>query len=218
MTNQYIIIVAAGMGKRMNLPLPKQFYEIDNKAILQYALENAKINAPNAEIILVLHSDYIQYWEEYCQKKKYTVDYQIISGGEERYFSVKNALNLLKDKEGTVAIQDGVRLFVPQRIWTQGFILAKEKGSAIPILPMVDSMVQQSKDGFIPVPRNNYKRVQAPQFFNLDLLYSAYFEQAYQPSFTDDASVFYALGRVSHALYMFEGDEINKKITYREDL
>jgi 2-C-methyl-D-erythritol 4-phosphate cytidylyltransferase len=211
----YIIITAAGLGKRMGFSYPKQFHEINGQAILQYTIENAQEYCPEAKLIVVLPEQELEFWKLYCYKRGYASDYDLVSGGQERYFSVKNALSLLKDETGLVAIQDGVRPSVDKRIWQEGFALAAEKKSAIPVLDMRDSMFYAEENKVMPVNRSGYKRVQAPQFFDLPLLYQAYFQAEYQASFTDDASVFYAAG---HALHIFEGDEENIKFTIPQDL
>ena len=62
--------------------------------------------------------------------------------------------------------------------------------------------------------RDNYVMVQTPQVFQTDVLINAY-EQAYSPSFTDDASVVESLGV---EIYLVKGKATNIKLTTPEDL
>jgi 2-C-methyl-D-erythritol 4-phosphate cytidylyltransferase len=94
--------------------------------------------------------------------------------------------------------------------------MAAIKGSAIPVVPVRDSMRRVSRNGneSSVVDRENLYVVQTPQTFTSKLLLEA-FQAPYSPLFTDEASVVEADG---HTVSLIAGEESNIKITYSEDL
>lgn len=82
-----VVIVAGGVGKRMNASIPKQFLKIGQKTILQYTIDVFK-NITD-KLVLVLPDDQINTWKTICNESKNEINYPIIPGGEERFFFCK---------------------------------------------------------------------------------------------------------------------------------
>ena len=91
---------------------------------------------------------------------------------------------------------------------------AVEKGSAIPAVSSTDTVRIIEGTKHHVVDRANVMMIQTPQTFNAAILKKA-FEQAYQPSFTDEANVLEASGK---EVYLIEGEYENIKITRPLDL
>jgi 2-C-methyl-D-erythritol 4-phosphate cytidylyltransferase len=213
---KYAIIVAGGKGERMGTEVPKQFLELDSKPILMHTLEKFNQTFSPIEIILALPKNQIDFWEELCCKYEFTnVPHQIVKGGETRFHSVKNALTLVKGKS-VVAIHDGVRPLVSSRTIEDCFSEAEQKGNAIPVIDVVESLRYVSKKDNTnkAVPRTCYKIVQTPQCFSSELIQKAY-QQEFDNSFTDDACVVEKIGETIHLVL---GNKDNIKITSAEDL
>ena len=51
---KYVIVMAAGSGTRMGSELPKQFIELDGKAILQMTIETFRKACPDVSVVTVL--------------------------------------------------------------------------------------------------------------------------------------------------------------------
>ena len=66
---------------------PKQFLTIGNYTILQHTINAFKHVADN--ILLVLPESEISTWKEICATAEVNINYPIVSGGKERFFSVK---------------------------------------------------------------------------------------------------------------------------------
>ncbi len=213
---KYAIIVAGGKGSRMNSTtnaLPKQFIEIGGKPILMHTIERFYQADKEIIIILVLPKEQIHYWQELQLKHQFEVPISVTSGGESRFHSVKNGLKLI-ESEGLVAVHDGVRPFVSITTILKGFELAQKTKAAIPVLEMVDSIRQIKGDKNQAVNRSEYRLVQTPQIFEIELLQKAYL-QDFASTFTDDASVVEAIG---HSVSLYEGNRENIKITTPFDL
>ncbi len=212
---EYAIIVAAGSGARMKTALPKQFLELAGKPILVHTIEKFHRYNPQMELLLVLNEEYIQFWEDLKRTINFTIPHTIVAGGNERFYSVKNALELIKDDTGIVGIHDAVRPLVSLKTLEAAYNTARERSTAIPVIAIHDSIREvDNKGNNHAVDRQSLRVIQTPQCFELETLRNAY-NQNYHPSFTDDASVVEASGVKIH---LVEGNRANIKITTPEDL
>lgn len=209
---RYVIIVAAGSGKRVGGPVPKQFIEMDGTPILMRTIV-AFSHIKN--IIVVLNADYVEYWRELCLKYEFKMPHTVVTGGAERFHSVKNALASIPD-DAIVAIHDGVRPFVTHDVIEEAFSTAEAEGAAVPVIDCPDSVRIISNDGSEsnPFDRSRVKLVQTPQVFRAAIVKQAY-DTAFDNTFTDDASV---VERAGFRVTLTKGCTGNKKITFRSDL
>ncbi|MFN8436696.1 MAG: 2-C-methyl-D-erythritol 4-phosphate cytidylyltransferase [Cytophagales bacterium] len=209
---KYAIIVAGGSGKRMGSEIPKQFLALQKKPILFQTLH--KFENICDDIILVLPENQIEYFHKLCKKFKFNTKAKIVTGGIERFHSVKNGLDQLNlDNEAVVAVHDAVRPLVSKELIIKSFECAYSHGNCVVAVPSKDSLRKISEGKSKSVTRSEYFMVQTPQVFNLNILKEAY-QQEYN-NFTDDASVLESLGLNIHLL---EGEYSNIKITTKEDL
>lgn len=213
----YIIIVAGGKGLRMGTDIPKQFLEVGGKPILMHTIERFASYDEKLQIILVLPHEQQDYWHELCMKHNFTIPHTIVDGGDTRFQSCKNGVMAIPEDvtDGVVGIHDGVRPFVSHEVIECCFETARDEYAAIPVMPVVETLRYVDRHGGGKnVMRDDYRVVQTPQTFDLSLLRQAY-NQPYQESFTDDASVVEALGC---NVQMVEGNRENIKITTKFDL
>lgn len=212
--NNSLIIVAGGKGSRMGTDLPKQFLELNGKPLLFETMRRFYEWNPNLEIILVMHKDYIQYWVELGRTLNFTIPHEMVIGGEERFHSVKAGLEKIKTTTGIVGVHDAARPLVSKKVIETSFNSARINGTAVPVLPIQDSIRLVENGKSETADRSRFRLVQTPQCFEISLLKKAY-EQGYHPRFTDDASVVESLGV---QLHLVEGNRENFKITTPEDL
>jgi 2-C-methyl-D-erythritol 4-phosphate cytidylyltransferase len=205
------IIVAGGSGSRMGADIPKQFLYLDNKPILLRSLE--KFRAAH-RIILSIHSDYHDYWNELVRDFPGAPAHFMVAGGKTRYDSVRNALEAIHDNEAIVAVHDAVRPLVSEKLITLSFEAAKHHGTAIPVIPVEDTVREIGDDGSRVIDRSKLFRVQTPQSFELNLLQQAY-KQPYTSDITDDASLVEKMGK---RLHFIVGEKANIKLTEPDDL
>ena len=210
---KFVIIVAGGSGRRMGSEIPKQFLELCGKPILVHTIQVFYDFDPECELILVLPEAQQEYWKELCLKHSFTLPHRIVSGGKNRFNSVQNGLKLI-DEEGIVFIHDGVRPLVSRQTIEKCYRLAQKNGNAIPVLPMNESLRKSEGKDSISVDRTLYFSVQTPQTFQINLIQIAY-QQSFDTSFTDDASV---AEKAGFPVFMVEGNRENIKITNPTDL
>lgn len=217
---RYVIIMAAGSGTRMGADVPKQFIELCGKAVLQRTIEVFIEACPGIRVVTVLPEAHIDYWKSYCLKNNFTCPQIIAKGGITRFHSVRNALE--KIPEGAlVAVHDGVRPLVSAALVRDMFEKAENVDGLIPVVPCVDTMRVLQKNGDVleavpgaAVDRSVLFGVQTPQIFQSEILKDAY-RQAYDTSFTDDASVVEKNGK---NLSFVIGERFNIKLTTQDDL
>lgn len=211
----YIIIVAGGKGLRMGGEIPKQFLPIGGKPMLMRTIERFREYDNALQIILVLPASQHNYWLELCKKHDFNIEYQITDGGDTRFHSVKNGLSIVPDnEEGIVGIHDGVRPFVSVDVIRNCYEKARTDGAAIPVTPVMETLRHISDNGSNTMARSEYRLVQTPQTFGIQLLKMAY-EQPYCNDFTDDASV---VEHIGHKISLIDGNRENIKITTPFDI
>ena len=210
---QYIIIVAGGSGSRMGSTIPKQFLDLNSKPILMHTIEKMHLSLDYSEIILALPKSEFVTWKKLCQEHQFKVNHQVVEGGNTRFESVSNALKKVNE-QSVIAVHDGVRPLVKNSVVNECMQTAQEKGTAIPVIAIEESLRQKTDSGSVVVNRDEYLIVQTPQCFRSEVLLKAY-QQDYSATFTDDASVVEAMGI---EIQLIQGNKENIKITTPEDL
>lgn len=213
-TNAVAVIVAGGQGLRMQNAVPKQFLPLNGKPVLYYAINAFAEAIPGIRIVLVLPQSHFSYANSVLQHFSSGIDITIVAGGSSRFESVKNGLSGTKEAD-IIFVHDGVRPLISTTLIQNCYAAAKEFGSAIPVVPVTDSIRQVDEQlGSKMVDRESLRAVQTPQTFKGAVLLPA-FDQPYQPGFTDEASVVEQYGVKVH---LVAGEKSNLKITTPEDI
>jgi 2-C-methyl-D-erythritol 4-phosphate cytidylyltransferase len=195
------LVLAAGVGSRMNSATPKQFMQLNNKEVICYSLDVFQADSNVKDIILVTGDSYIEFCREnIVEKYGYTKVHSIIPGGRERYDSVYNGIieaeKLLTtgnsatqetawsgtDDNGKniIMIHDGARPFVTHRMISDSVSCIENGFWGCTVgMPVKDTIkiVQNSKDYIIgkeTPERATLYQIQTPQTFVLEKLHQAY--------------------------------------------
>jgi 2-C-methyl-D-erythritol 4-phosphate cytidylyltransferase len=209
----YAIIVAGGTGSRMKGEVPKQFMLLNGKPVILYSLEAFYAFDPSVEIILIIHPDYLPLWTQLVIEFRISIPIKVAEGGQTRFDSVKNGLKLIEDA-GFVAIHDAARPVINADFLRNLFLAASTYGSAIPVVPVTDTIRIIDGDTSHQQDRTFLRAIQTPQVFKISELQRAYM-QPYEPNFTDDGSVMESAGFPVH---LEESSRGNIKITHMEDI
>jgi 2-C-methyl-D-erythritol 4-phosphate cytidylyltransferase len=208
------LIVAGGRGNRMQSDTPKQFIEIAGLPVLMHTIKVFASYSPDIRILVVLPENQMAVWQSLITKFKFTIQHNVVAGGETRFQSVKNGLEYVDDAD-LVAVHDGVRPLVSKNIISASYQMASRNGSAVAAIPLKDSIREIMDSGVnAAVNRNRFRIIQTPQTFKASLIKKGY-ETEELPVFTDDASV---VEKSGHKIYLIEGDPKNINITTPEDL
>lgn len=218
------IIVAGGSGTRFGGSVPKQFAMLDGEPVLMRAIE-AIDNAFAGEshmIMVALSESLWPQWIDFIRKYEFKVAHDVIDGGATRFGSVFKVLRNLRDvdDDDVVLVHDAARPLVPAHVVRNVAEAVRRwsKRGVVPAVPLTDSVRRVGDNGSSEaVDRATLRAVQTPQGFNARSLMKAYDLASLmdQATFTDDASVFEAVGGT---IKMVDGDPSNIKITYPADL
>lgn len=208
-----VIIVAGGKGLRMGAELPKQFICLNGLPILMHTIRAFYTYSNDIQIILVLPISHQAYWNELVEQYKFTIPLAIANGGETRFHSVKNGLELVSEG-ALVAVHDGVRPFVSNDLINRCFEGANQSRAVVPAIASKDSLRLVEGDTSRPIERDMVRLIQTPQVFEYQIIRNVY-NTEFQDVFTDDASVVEYGGQ---KIYIVEGEDNNIKITTPFDL
>jgi 2-C-methyl-D-erythritol 4-phosphate cytidylyltransferase len=214
------ILVAGGTGQRMKSAIPKQFLLLQGKPVLFHTMKQFKLADQQIELIVVLPKNQFDFWAKLCQtypEINIETPHRLVEGGDTRFHSSQQGIQAISSEENClVAIHDGVRPLVDPSQIQHAFDFAEANGNAILAVPTKDSIRKwdAEKNRFVQIPREEVQLIQTPQVFSVMDLKKA-FQQTYQPTFTDDASVVESLGT---KINLVPGSYTNIKITSPEDL
>jgi len=217
MSKVAVIIPAAGAGKRFGGDVKKPFAQIDSRPIFIRSIE-LFINRPDVvqTILTVSPDDYDVVREKYAANIM-IMGLKLVKGGNERYESVRLALEHVAPEAELVCVHDAVRPCVLESWIDQVFAEAGKSGAAILAAPLAGTIKRVAESGVIDatVPRTGLYEAQTPQVFRKDILLKAYADLPadFQP--TDDAQ---AVERTGHGVTIVATDHRNLKITTPGDM
>jgi len=194
----WTIVVAAGSGTRFGSP--KQFALINERRVVDWAVETARIISDG--VVVVLPADQAQLEGG-------------VAGGATRSASVRCGLAAVPQDATIICVHDAARPFASEFLFDEVIdeVCAGADG-AVPGLPVVDTIkfidatnvVKSTPD------RNQLVAVQTPQAFRASALRKAHQNN---PEGTDDSTLVETLGG---KVVVVMGDPLNRKITTPEDL
>lgn len=208
-----VIIVAGGSGKRMQSAIPKQFMLLGGMPVVARTINTFSEALPGAEVVVVLPEEHLAMWKNLAARFDVAV-HKCVAGGKERFHSVKAGIDALSDNVTSIAVHDGVRALISKKLIIRATLAVEDNEAVIPVINVVDSYRRVTADGSEIVPRSELRIVQTPQIFKSETLRRAY-EQEFDASFTDDASVVEATGV---SITLVEGEDSNIKLTTPEDM
>ena len=192
---------------------PKQFMLINNKPVLYYTIKTFLTAFADIHIILVLPVDYTDMGQEIIDAYFDADKIKVTAGGDTRFQSVKNGLQLVEG-DAIIFVHDGVRCLLTENLIHRCYAEAVKSGTAIPVIISKDSVRIVHEEGNDAIDRNKVMLVQTPQTFHSKILLPA-FQIDYKEKFTDEATVVEAYGM---NVTLVEGEDDNIKITRPIDL
>ena len=202
------VIVAAGQGLRAGQALPKQFAPWRGKTVLRHAVE--AMAAAGASPILVALPEGAEMLAAALLAGMDNV--LLLQGGDTRQHSVDLALEVLaSNPPELVLIHDAARPDCPVQVVERLLAALADAPGAIPVLPIVDSVIRTSgqRDD-----RDQLRRVQTPQAFRFADILAAHRAWDGAPFAGDDAEVLRAAGG---EVALVQGDERLRKLTFAAD-
>ena len=231
------VILAGGIGARVGGNTPKQLLPLaDGRSVLEHAVSAFEQSPCIDEVCIVMHPDYIMHAEQMLLANAWQKVRHIIPGGKERWESSVNAIRLLGDRreaigdEVNLLLHDAARPFVSQGIIARVCEALKEHEAVTVAIPSTDTVYEMVDGRVARIPqRSTIMRAQTPQAFRLELITEAYTKalgvdicdiqacSACHLPATDDCGIVHE-HMPEVPIYIVEGEEQNKKITFKEDI
>src|SRR5699024_3231924 len=222
----YAGILAGGIGSRMgNVPLPKQFLDLDNKPIIVHTVEKFLLESKFKKVIIATPEKWIEHTNNILLN--YGVDsnkVEVIQGGTDRNETIMNILNYIENKYGIdddsiIVTHDAVRPFLTHRIISENIEYAQKYGAVDTVINAIDTIVESANGELIseiPVRKYMYQG-QTPQSFNIKLLKEKYIKlnNEQKSILTDACKILVEQGVDVH---LVKGEAFNIKITTPYDL
>ena len=214
------VILAGGVGSRLDSSHPKQFFKVAGKTVIEHTIEVFERNSLIDEIAVVINPAYLTTIEEIVLKNGWRKVRKILKGGAERYHSSMAAIEAYAGcQDVNLIFHDAVRPLITDRI-IHDTIQALDTYNAVDVaVPAVDTIISVHGDYIDAIPdRNKLRRGQTPQGFKLETIQEAYKCALLDPDFksTDDCGVVLKY-LPNEKIYVVRGEESNMKLTYKED-
>lgn len=216
MTEYVVIVLAAGMGKRMQAVKSKQFILLDNKPIIIHTLEAFESDPWCQRMILVVRAAERNQMEELIKQYPLNKSIQIVDGGEERQDSVYQGLQTLTNTDALILIHDSARPFVEESDIHRLAECASQSQAALLAVPVTDTIKQKKQQQLTTLDRATLWAAQTPQAFSFDWIWRAHLAAREAGVYgTDDGALVELMGL---PVEIVEGSYQNIKITTPEDL
>lgn len=218
----YVVLLAGGVGKRMGSSVPKQFIEVNGKPIIAYSIENFQRNPQIDKIVVVCVKDWIDKLKEIIAKYSLSKVEWIIEGGSTGHDSIRNGVFFLKDKlrhDDFIIVHDAVRPILPQKAIDEVIRVAHEKGNASSSIVCHPPIVytEDFESGITDIDREHVMLTASPQAFKYSLALKCY-EQAERENRHDFTFTSSLLIHCGERVYFAKGTTSNIKITTKEDI
>lgn len=210
------VVPAAGSSTRM-AGLDKILHPLGEQPLLAHTLRALEMCPYITEIVLVTRRELIVSIGQLCRDCGFGKVTKVVPGGESRTHSVLNGVREVSGQAELIAIHDGARPLVSQKVLEEAIIRASQCGAAAPAVPVKDT-VKRARDGVVEATLNRAElfAVQTPQVFQADLIRTALTKALEEGAeITDDCS---AVERLGIGVALTQGDYRNLKITTPEDL
>ncbi|HDL09643.1 MAG TPA: 2-C-methyl-D-erythritol 4-phosphate cytidylyltransferase [Candidatus Omnitrophica bacterium] len=217
MITSSVILLSAGVGRRLKKNYPKGLLKLNNKPLFCYSLETFNLSNIFTTTCIVVPRGYEDKFKKYIKKYQLHVDL-IVTGGRYRVDSMINGFCSLNNCD-YVFIHDCARPFVSRKLILRLWEAVKKYKAVIPVRH-ISFTVKKCLLGFVDstIDRRDLYEVQTPQVFSYSILKSAiedYLTFKDKPVICDDSFLVELAGK---RVKTVEGDVFNFKITYPQDL
>jgi 2-C-methyl-D-erythritol 4-phosphate cytidylyltransferase len=213
-----VIIPAAGLGRRMNASVSKQYLQLNGKPILAHTLDAFEKCPLIDEIVLVINPDELELCQEQVIGAYSYTKIKLVAGGDTRQESVYAGLKAVNPRTRIVLIHDGARPLIRQSVIRKSIEETLKHRATVVGVPAKNTIKVINEDGFVEAtPDRNYLvEIQTPQTFDYDLIKEAH-QKALESGVagTDDA---FLVEWLKIPVKIVVGDYTNIKITTPEDL
>lgn len=217
------LVIAGGVGARMQQDIPKQFINVNDIPVIVYTLK-AFQNHPNIDAIEVVC---LEGWHDilraYAKQFGISKLENIVNGGLNGQDSIRNGIQDIalrySDKDDIVLIHDAIRPLVSAEIISDNIRVCRKYGNATTVVPCNTAMLK-SEDSVVSetqLSRDTVKMTQTPQSFYLQDILQAH-KEALERGITASVASCTMYVELGRKVYLSAGSEKNLKLTTTDDI
>ncbi len=218
------IIIAGGVGSRMNMDIPKQFIHIYDKPVIIYTLEGFQRHPEIDAIEVVCLSGWEETLREYAAQYGITKLKWVCTGGATGQESIRNGVYFLEDKlkdDDIAIVHDGIRPMVDSSVLSDCLRVCRLHGNGVTSTPYNEQIFRKLDEYSSReyIPRETLRKVATPQAYRYGLLL-----KAYRRAFAEQIGIFGSaytntmMVDLGETLYFAAGSDKNIKLTSKDDL
>lgn len=220
------IIIAGGIGHRMEQRIPKQFITVYDKPVIVYTLESFQKHPMIDSVVTVCLDGWHDVLQAYARQFGISKLTRIVPGGATAQESIRNGVYALEGEcadNDIIVIHDGIRPLVDAEVLTDVILKCREYGNAVTSLPYNEQIFVVSEDDETTttryIPRETIRRVSTPQAYTFGKLLSAY-----RRAFAEEIGIYGSaytntmMADLGERLHFAAGSDKNIKLTTKDDL
>lgn len=209
-----VILLAGGVGSRMQSKVPKQYLSLKNKPVALHSFELFMSLPEVAEIVVVSAPEYRSLFQQINPEIMLT----FAMPGERRQDSVYSGLCAMKSQPQYVCVHDSARPCISAPLVRRVIDAAREHGAATSGMPIKFTVKECNGHHFVTntPDRSHIWEIQTPQVIRADWLREGFqYALKHNLTVTDDVSL---VELVNKTVKLVEGSYANLKITTPDDL
>lgn len=217
------VILAGGTGSRFGGGLPKQFFEVAGKMVIEHTIYIFENCSNIDEIAIVVSPNHKAIIEQMIKKNRYKKVKKILNSGQERYMSSLSAIEAYRGVDGRkLILHDAVRPLISHRVINDVVEALQTYNAVGTAIEATDTIIEvdNTKQFIKNIPNRNFlQHAQTPQAFSIEVIAKAYSLAMQDGVFlpTDDCSVVKRY-LPQESIFIVKGEKTNIKLTHQEDI
>lgn len=169
----HALLLAGGVGQRMNMSVPKQYLKIRGIPLFMYSFSKFAGHPQIDDIVIVVSDEWKPFVMQYINNSSCLKPVYYSTPGESRQLSVLNGLNTLKEhlveSSDLVFIHDSVRPLFPVALIDDGIKMIESCDVVIPVVPVNDAIYQRGQGHYLSstLKREHLCAGQSPEIVRL---------------------------------------------------
>jgi len=216
------LIIAGGVGARMNQDIPKQFLSVNDKPVIVYTMECFQNHPDIDSIYVACLSGWTDILSAYAKQFNITKLKKIVEGGKNGQDSIRNGVYAISEDyndDDLIMIHDAIRPMLSADIISDNIVKCKQYGNAITVIPCMEAMLKSNDEieSNESILRNSLFRAQTPQTISVGNAVRIH-KKALEAGITNSVATCTLLLELGEKVYFAKGSELNLKITTTEDI
>ena len=219
------VIIAGGVGSRMNFDIPKQFINVNDKPVIIYTLAAFQRHPYVDAIEVVCLDGWHDTLKAYAKQYGITKLQWVIPGGNSAQESIRNGVFNLEGvckPDDIIIIHDGIRPMVDEDVLSDVIVKCQQYGNAVTSMPYNEQIFIADEEKISTtkyIPRETIRRVSTTQAYKFSLI-----DEKYHEAFSKEIGIHGSsytntmMAELGVRLYFAAGSDRNIKLTTREDL